>query len=64
MLCCTGAYAIRFPCRCTLGLTGELNLKREEKGRDGKERELREEKVEIAEELIHGQCLLSGPLIL
>lgn len=42
----------------------ELEKRREEKGRDGKEREVREEKVEIAEELIHGQCLLSGPLIL
>ena len=39
-------------------------MEREEKGRDGKEREVREEKVEIAEELVLGQCLLSGLLIL
>lgn len=35
-----------------------------EKSRDGKEREERVEKVEIAEESILGQCLLSGLVVL
>lgn len=39
-------------------------MEREEKGRNGKDGEVRGEEVGIAEELILGQCLLSPQVIL
>lgn len=60
----TAAYTFFFPLICILGLTGELSLEREEKGRNGKDGEVRGEEVGIAEELSLGQCLLSLQVIL
>lgn len=47
LLCWTAAYTTFFALICILGLTGELSLEREEKGRNGKDGEVRGEKWEL-----------------